>query len=83
MVVKEISNKYGFRFVTIGIHSFIRFNRNRELIPNCCRSHRESTFIIFSLVLRTKSNLETDDLRVSPQSLYDKITLAPRLLFTV
>ena len=33
-----------FPFPTKGVYRFNRFNRNRELIPNCWRSHRESTF---------------------------------------
>ena len=42
------------------VYTFRRFNRNRELIPNCWHSHRESTFANIQLSFC----LETNDLRV-------------------
>ena len=56
---KAISNKYVLKFLTKRVYSFKRFNRNRELIPNSWRSHRESTFANIQL-----SCLETDDVRI-------------------
>ena len=51
-------------FFTKGVYSFRRFNCDRELIPHCWRSHRESTFASIQLSFRNKKCLETDDIRV-------------------
>ena len=51
---KAISNKHIFSFFTKGVYSFRRFTRNRDLIPNCWRSHRESTFANIQLTFRNK-----------------------------
>ena len=40
------TNKFSL-FITKGVYIFKRFNRNRELIPQCWRSHRESAFASF------------------------------------
>ena len=61
---KAISNKYVLRFLTKGVYSFRRFNRNRELIPNCWRSDRESTIANTEINFRNTSCLEMDDLCV-------------------
>ena len=44
--------------------SFRRFNYNRELIPNCWRSYRESTFANIKLCFRNINGFEMDDLWV-------------------
>ena len=43
-----------FQFFLRKVSSFKRFNRNRELILNCWRSHRESTFSNIQLGFRKK-----------------------------
>jgi len=47
--------------VTKGGCSCWRYNCNRELVPDCWRSYRESTF---GGILGTKRCLEADDLKV-------------------
>ena len=37
------ASRHSHNFFTKAVYSFRRFNRNNELIPNCWRSHREST----------------------------------------
>ena len=51
-------------FSVFCVYSFRRFNRNRELIPNCWSIHRESTLANIQLTFRNNSCLEPDDLRV-------------------
>ena len=51
-----------FQFFMKDVYSFRRFNRNRELILNCWRSHRISTFTnIHPSPLVVFQEYETDD----------------------
>ena len=43
-----------FQLLIEGVYSFKSFIHNRELIPNCRCSHRESTFANIQLSLRNK-----------------------------
>ena len=60
---KAISTNVSVFLRKVFMH-FRRFNCNRELIKNCWRSHRESTFVNSQLSLGTKGCLEAYDLRV-------------------
>ena len=43
-----------FQTNMFSVFFYERFNRNRELIPNCWRSHRESTFANIQFSFRNK-----------------------------
>ena len=76
--VKPISNKYVLRFFTKGVYGFKRFNRNRELIPNCWRSHRESTFANIQLSLYVE--VTHNNLKVSTSRRVKYVTETPTTL---
>ena len=61
-----------------GIFSFKRFNRNRELIPNCWGSYRESTFANIQLIVEENRFFETDDLMVIEisENVGDKLSMS-------
>ena len=53
MVEKLFQQGFSF-FYTKGVYSFRSFNHDRELIPNCWQSHRESMFANIRLNFRNK-----------------------------
>ena len=56
MVEKQFqTNMFSVFFLRkVRVYNFRRFNCNKELIPNCWRSHKNARFPIFSLGLGTK-----------------------------
>ena len=57
MVEKQLQTNM-FPFLMEGFYSFRRFNRSRELIPNCSCSHIESMFANNQLSFRNKRLLQ-------------------------